>query len=98
MSKYNLAVSSGSTKENKTGSWRTFKPVVDHDKCIACGKCEQVCPEGVCFAVKNLPLHPSSKEGERKMYYENDLDYCKGCGICARECPVKAITMEREEK
>ncbi|MCC7467668.1 MAG: 4Fe-4S binding protein, partial [Burkholderiaceae bacterium] len=27
-----------------------------------------------------------------------DLDFCKGCGICAHECPKKAISMEREEK
>jgi pyruvate ferredoxin oxidoreductase delta subunit len=29
---------------------------------------------------------------------EVDLAYCKGCGICANECPKKAIVMEREEK
>jgi len=23
---------------------------------------------------------------------------CKGCGLCAAECPFKAIAMEREEK
>ncbi|NIW10200.1 MAG: pyruvate synthase, partial [Gammaproteobacteria bacterium] len=22
--------------------------------------------------------------------------YCKGCGVCANECPVDAIKMERE--
>jgi pyruvate ferredoxin oxidoreductase delta subunit len=27
-----------------------------------------------------------------------DLDFCKGCGICANECPKKAIDMVREEK
>jgi pyruvate ferredoxin oxidoreductase delta subunit len=27
---------------------------------------------------------------------EIDLEYCKGCGICAEECPTKAITMEDE--
>ncbi|MFW6113967.1 MAG: 4Fe-4S binding protein, partial [Actinomycetota bacterium] len=25
-------------------------------------------------------------------------DYCKGCGVCAEECPRKAITMVKEEK
>jgi Pyruvate/2-oxoacid:ferredoxin oxidoreductase delta subunit len=25
-----------------------------------------------------------------------DPMYCKGCGICANECPVKAIEMVRE--
>lgn len=30
--------------------------------------------------------------------FEANLDYCKGCGICAQECPVKCITMVKEEK
>jgi pyruvate ferredoxin oxidoreductase delta subunit len=25
-----------------------------------------------------------------------DLDYCKGCGICAVECPKKCIEMVKE--
>ena len=35
----------GSSAEVKTGSWRTFKPVVTV-KCIGCGICVQFCPEG----------------------------------------------------
>ena len=29
--------------------------------------------------------------------YAFDLDYCKGCGICATECPCGAIEMIPEE-
>lgn len=90
-SKYNLSVSPGSTKNNKTGGWRTFRPIVDHEKCIGCGACGRVCPEGVCFAT-------GDKNSKGIIYYENDLEYCKGCGICAKECPVGAIRMEKEEK
>ena len=69
------------SKENKTGSWGSFKPVWDKEKCIHCGLCALFCPEN-CIPVK---------DGKR---LETNLDYCKGCGICARVCPVKAIKME----
>lgn len=29
----------------KTGSWRVFRPVVDKEKCNACGMCATFCPE-----------------------------------------------------
>jgi 2-oxoacid:acceptor oxidoreductase delta subunit (pyruvate/2-ketoisovalerate family) len=28
--------------------------------------------------------------------YTFDYRYCKGCGICARECPYDAISMVEE--
>ena len=31
-------------------------------------------------------------------YYLANLDYCKGCGICARECWTGCIKMVEEEK
>lgn len=64
--------------------WRTFKPVIDHDKCVMCLRCFLVCPDGVI-----------DKSGDK---LEIDYDYCKGCGICAHECKVKCIEMEKEEK
>ena len=29
----------------KTGSWRAFKPVVDKERCNACGICAMFCPD-----------------------------------------------------
>jgi len=28
--------------------------------------------------------------------FEIDMRYCKGCGLCAAECPRGAVTMTRE--
>ena len=30
----------------KTGTWRTFRPVVDREACNECGLCRQYCPDG----------------------------------------------------
>lgn len=64
--------------------WRTFRPVIDHDKCVKCMRCFLVCPDGVI-----------DKSGET---LEIDYDYCKGCGICAVECKLGAIEMIQEVK
>jgi len=77
-------VEPGSTKITKTGAWRTYVPKVDHSKCIKCSLCEIYCPEACIHQIDGL--------------FVPDLDYCKGCGICAHECPRIAITMELEEK
>jgi len=74
----------GSSEDNKTGSWRVFRPIVDKEKCTACTLCTISCPEGV-IAVS------------RETKADIDYDYCKGCGICAEVCPATAIAMEREE-
>ena len=42
----------GSSRKNKTGSWRTFKPILDEDKCIDCENCFLFCPEG-CVSKKH---------------------------------------------
>ncbi len=79
-----IVTEAGSSLKNKTGSWRTLKPVVLFEKCIGCGTCSKFCPDG-CIII-------SDKKARI------DYDYCKGCGICALECPVKAIIMQKEEK
>lgn len=61
---------------------RTFRPVIDIQKCIKCLRCFLVCPDGA--------IDKSSSE------LEIDYDYCKGCGICARTCKAGAISMRKE--
>jgi pyruvate ferredoxin oxidoreductase delta subunit len=75
----------GTSRANKTGSWRTQYPVCDKNKCTACTLCVLYCPEGVIKV-------------DKKNKYEVDLNYCKGCGICAVICPVKALEMKPEKR
>ncbi len=55
--------------------------------CFACDNCYGVCPDN---AVLKL-------DGGGAYAYAIDLDYCKGCGLCAAECPAGAIAMRPEE-
>ncbi len=75
----------GSARQYQTGAWRSQKPTYDFSRCIKCGICQLYCPEG-CIE--------QNKEG----YFEANMYYCKGCGICAHECWTKVITMVEEEE
>ena len=87
MNKVNKNISKANTSlKNKTGSWRTEKPITDLDKCIGCSMCAKLCPD-TCIVMKK------TKKGLKPI---TDYDYCKGCSLCAKECPVKAITMEQD--
>jgi 2-oxoacid:acceptor oxidoreductase gamma subunit (pyruvate/2-ketoisovalerate family)/2-oxoacid:acceptor oxidoreductase delta subunit (pyruvate/2-ketoisovalerate family) len=68
-----------------TGDWRTFFPQLYKERCIKCGLCWIFCPD---------MAYNKSPEG----FYLVALDYCKGCGICARECPTGAISMVEEKE
>jgi NADPH-dependent glutamate synthase beta subunit-like oxidoreductase len=55
--------------------------------CFACDNCFGVCPDNAV-----IKLDPPGSYA-----YEIDYDFCKGCGLCAAECPCGAIEMEPEQ-
>ena len=73
----------GSSKYNRTGDWRSSRPVWAFDKCVKCGVCMIFCPEG-CIQMQpdGFPLA--------------DMEFCIGCGICAAECWTGCIVLEEE--
>lgn len=60
-------------------------------RCLSCGNCFE-CDNcyGVCPDNAVVKLGPGKR-------FEFNFDYCKGCGVCAAECPCGAIDMVLEE-
>jgi len=75
-----LIIEPGNSVNFKTGDWKSFSPSHNKKKCINCLLCFIQCPDD---AIK-------TKDGK---ITHIDYNYCKGCGICAEICPVKAIKM-----
>jgi len=59
-------------------------------RCLSCGNCFE-CDNcyGVCPDNAVIKLGPGKR-------FEFNYDYCKGCGLCAEECPCGAIDMQPE--
>ena len=63
-----------------TGDWRTERPIFDKGKCNACGFCYIFCPIQ-CIS-----------DDEDGIHYQADMEYCKGCGVCARRMTRRCVT------
>jgi len=75
----------GNARDYETGDWRSQRPVYDEEACVQCRLCWVYCPDSAINV---------DEDGEVTgvNYY-----HCKGCGICAFECPTEALTMEPEK-
>ncbi len=53
--------------------------------CYKCDNCYMYCPDNA------VQISPTTGK------YEFDYDFCKGCGLCAKECPCRYIQMTLEK-
>jgi pyruvate ferredoxin oxidoreductase delta subunit len=77
----------GNSRDYVTGGWRSDAAGTQCRDVHECLICWISCPDSaIRVADEKLAADPETF----------NLDHCKGCGICANECPVEAITMVPE--
>ena len=80
-----------STFEEVLGGLDEHNALFEARRCMSCGNCFE-CDN--CYGV--CPDNAVIKLGPGKRFAFN-YDYCKGCGMCAAECPCGAIKVVPEE-
>jgi Na+-translocating ferredoxin:NAD+ oxidoreductase subunit B len=71
-------------------------PIINSDKCTACGKCVAACPKQVielAQAAKAVVISCHSRDKGVDVKKKCQVG-CIACGICVRTCPVDAIKLE----
>lgn len=68
---------------------------VDRSKCVACGKCTTVCPNGLITLIpdKSVYVVNCSSQEKGKAVKEACSAGCLGCTACVKQCESGAITM-----
>ena len=79
------------------------KPIsIDKNKCVYCGICVGICQFDAIrayddyFHSKDLTLYYSRSDlkGQREADYQLSKDKCQVCGICVKNCPTNALTLD----
>jgi len=76
------------TETRQDGTWDRGRAMQEVGRCLSCGTCN-LCLQCVSYC-PDASILPDGEEATVAV----DLDHCKGCGICAYECPRGVITME----
>ena len=78
----------------RNAGWRNMRPVVDPTACTGCLQCYLYCPDGTIFKAAPAP----GANPKATVQVAVDYDFCKGCGVCAKECRFGAIAMRNEQE
>ncbi len=76
---------------------------IDGPRCILCGLCADVCPEGVIYMVDKGQVGGDDPEIDlfqswpRGVAMIIDEERCIRCNLCVERCPTNCITMDRLE-
>jgi NADPH-dependent glutamate synthase beta subunit-like oxidoreductase/ferredoxin len=76
---------------------------IDGPRCILCGLCADVCPEGVIYMVDKAVVGGDDPEIDlfqswpRGIAMIIDEERCIRCNLCVERCPTNCITMDRLE-
>jgi NAD-dependent dihydropyrimidine dehydrogenase PreA subunit len=76
---------------------------IDGPRCILCGLCADVCPEGVIYMIDKAQVGGDDPEVElfqswpRGIAMIIDEERCIRCNLCVERCPTNCITMDRLE-
>ncbi len=65
-------------------------------RCIACGTCERVCPNGTIALDIKTVLTPDGKRKKKLATYHYDLGTCTFCNLCVINCPTTALEFSND--
>lgn len=83
----NTCFKAGHLDHNNAG-WRSVRPVVNKVQCSGCLQCYLYCPDGAIYTVA---------KDDKRCTVAIDYGFCKGCGICVKECRFNALVLVSEQ-
>ena len=67
-------------------------PMIDHNRCIGCGTCEEICQNA---AIDLVPVR-DTRHGDSGLRPKIDYGRCCWCALCVDICPTGSLGMSNE--
>ncbi len=91
-------------EDRKTYKWpERFRAILElvydaegNHKCIACGTCERVCPNGTITLETKMVDTWDGKKKKKLDKYIYDLGSCTFCNLCVINCPTDALAFSND--